>query len=86
MEALTDSTWLLCGSGRLTVAISGESRKNYSNYSERRLKLLITSVIGRAKATCKLLLCDNVGPKTLMISLHKCTFGPDAFRDTKTRW
>lgn len=57
-------------------------RKNYCNYSKRRL---ITSVIGRAKATCKLLLCDNVGAKTLMILLHKCTFGPDAFRDTETR-
>lgn len=71
MEVVTDKPWLLCGSGRSTVTISAESRKNYCNYSKRRLKLLITSVIGGAKATCKLLLCDNVGPKTLMISLHK---------------
>lgn len=78
-EALTDKTWPLRGGSRSTVAISGESRKNYCNYSARRLKLLITSVIGGAEAAYKLLLCGNVGPKTLMTSLHKRTFGPDTF-------
>lgn len=83
MEALTDETWLLLWQRQINSR--DKWRKNYCNYSKRRLKLLLTSVIGRAKATCELLLCDNVGPKTLMISLHKCKFGPDAFSDTETR-
>lgn len=84
-EALTDKTWPLRGGSRSTAAISGESRKNYCNYPAGRLKLLITSVIGGAEAAYKLLLCGNVGPKTLMISLHQRTFGPDTFADTSKR-
>lgn len=65
------------------MAISRGGSENYCNYSAGRLKLLIISFIGGAEAAYDLLLCDNVGPKTLMISLHKLTFGPDTLSDTR---